>query len=85
MPSGLGRPIVTVVQPAQGDHEKGRDHSSRSEFCTPAFPCPVRDACGHRRINDLAETSTCWNPVRSLAMVVWLRHLFGWAVSVFRS
>jgi len=32
-----------------------------------------------------AETSTCWNPVRFLAMIVWLRHLFGWVVSVFRS
>ena len=37
------------------------------------------------RINDFAETSTCWNPVRFLAMIVWLRHLLGWVVSVFRS
>jgi hypothetical protein len=30
-----------------------------------------------RRINDFVETSTCWNPVRFLAMIVWLRHLLG--------
>jgi hypothetical protein len=31
-----------------GDHEKACAQSSRSEFCTPAFPFPVQDACGLR-------------------------------------
>src|SRR5207237_3700039 len=35
----LGHPV---------DHGKARDQRLRSEFCTPAFPCPVQVACGPR-------------------------------------
>ena len=31
-----------------GDLGKPRDLRLRSEFCTPAFPCPVQDVCGLR-------------------------------------
>jgi putative transposase len=53
-----------------------------SQWKSAAVP---RQTTRIRRINDFAETSTCWNPVRLLAMIVWLRHLLGWVVSVFRS
>jgi len=32
----------------RGDHGKARDPRLRSEVCTPAFACPIQDACGLR-------------------------------------
>src|ERR1035438_1413932 len=37
---------VGAVSSGARGHGRAHDQRLRSEFCTPAFPCPVQDGCG---------------------------------------